>query len=77
MRAPEQWLLCPPPMKITVALCRRLAIDDRAQGVTEYAILIGAMALGVMAAWLATSERALDIFKSLDGGLGRLSRAPH
>jgi Flp pilus assembly pilin Flp len=46
--------------------------DERAQGVTEYGVLIGVFALGVMGALLATGDRCRLFLELMNHRLGRV-----
>ena len=41
---------------------KNLLLDDRAQGMTEYAILIGTLALGAIVTLLAIGTKLRDVF---------------
>ena len=44
---------------------KRLLHDDSAQGMTEYAILIGTLALGAVVTLLAIGTRLKDVFSNV------------
>lgn len=45
-----------------MTLLEKLVRDDSAQGMTEYAILIGTLALGAIVTLLAIGTRLRDVF---------------
>ena len=45
-----------------MTLLKNLLVDDSAQGMTEYAILIGTLALGAIVTLLAIGTRLRDVF---------------
>jgi len=45
-----------------VKTLKNLLLDDRAQGMTEYAILIGTLALGAIVTLLAIGTKLRDVF---------------
>ncbi len=45
-----------------MALVRKLILDDSAQGMTEYAILIGTLALGAIVTLLAVGTQLKNVF---------------
>jgi Flp pilus assembly pilin Flp len=48
-----------------MTLWQRLVREDDAQGMTEYAILIGTLALGAIVTLLAIGTRLRDVFGSV------------
>ena len=49
-----------------------LLLDDRAQGMTEYAILIGTLALGAIVTLLAIGTRLRDVFGNVQTQLNSI-----
>ena len=48
---------------------KRLLIEDSAQGMTEYAILVGTLALGAIATLLLIGNKVKNVFNGVDNAL--------
>jgi len=48
-----------------VTLLKTLVLDESGQGMTEYAILIGTLALGAIVTLLAIGTRLRDVFSNV------------
>jgi Flp pilus assembly pilin Flp len=48
-----------------VTLLKTLVVDESGQGMTEYAILIGTLALGAIVTLLAIGTRLRDVFSNV------------
>ncbi len=48
-----------------MTLVRHLLLDDRGQGMTEYAILLGTLALGAILTLVAIGGRIKTVFNSV------------
>jgi Flp pilus assembly pilin Flp len=55
-----------------MTLVKRLLEDESAQGMTEYAILIGTLALGAIVTLLAIGTRLKDVFSNVQTQLNSL-----
>ena len=55
-----------------MALLKKLIEDESAQGMTEYAILIGTLALGAVVTLLAIGTRLRDVFSSVQTQLNNV-----
>ena len=53
-------------------LLKKLAIEDDAQGMTEYAILIGTLALGAIVTLLTIGTRLKDVFGNVQTQLNTI-----
>jgi Flp pilus assembly pilin Flp len=51
------------------AMLKRLLIEDSAQGMTEYAILVGTLALGAIATLLLIGNKVKNVFNGVDNAL--------
>src|SRR5262245_11866309 len=61
-----------PGTETLVTLLQTLICDDGGQGMTEYAILIGTLALGVVVTLLAIGTRLSNVFGSVQTQLNTL-----
>ena len=52
------------------AHARSLMLDDRAQAVTEYGVLVGVFALGLIGVLIATGDRCRWVLQIMDRRLG-------
>ena len=67
--APAYALLRYRPM---TALLKTLILDDDAQGMTEYAILVGTLALGAIATLLLIGNRVKNVFGGVNTALNNV-----
>ena len=52
-----------------MTLLNRLVFDDDGQGMTEYAILVGTLALGAIAPLLRVGNRVKTVFNGVNNSL--------
>ena len=50
-------------------MLKRLLIEDSAQGMTEYAIRVGTLALGAIATLLLIGNKVKNVFNGVDNAL--------
>ena len=55
-----------------MTVVKRLLHDESGQGITEYAILIGTLALGAIVTLLAVGTRLRDVFSNVQTQLNSL-----